>query len=183
MIKRFVPIVLAVTLAFNSTVVYAQEQDVGAVITPLKKDQPAPYTGTLLSPKAAANITVQLGSVPEKIKIETDRVKAECDVNCSFKLNELKINNDADVKVLKASIESKDKQIQVLNEQLSKTSSSPNYFLYAASFVGGVVVTVLSVFAVSSVRNLHCCSIFTLCTGVTWLNQRTIIKLNQRGIG
>lgn len=128
------------------------ELDVGAAISPMRKGQTAPFTGVLLSPKAVTTIIVEQNSVPEKIQIEVDKTRKEEQVKCDFKVIEITAPLITDKKILEASQEANKKQINLLTEELKKSEDSrPNVVLWTGlGFVGGIAVTVLTVFAVSA---------------------------------
>jgi len=160
-VKKFITLVTFLTFFFSAIpgrcegltvpAVPSAEPDPGAVTTPMKKGEPAPYTGVLLSPKAVASIIVQLNSSKDQVKIEVDKAKAEAAAQSQFKLVELQATTDAEKKILSASIVAKEKEIAALNEEIRKqSSSSSNPMLWAAGgFAGGAVFTVLTVFALS----------------------------------
>ena len=162
--KRFLSFVLCFTLVFGTvSQAWAQETklpnihpgpgepDVGAAISPMKKGDRAPFTGVLLSPKAVATIVAQLDSLQEQIKIEVDRVTAENKARCDFNLAEQQTTCIADKKVLQAQLDARQKDIAVLDDQLKKEQASrANVPLWTGlGFAGGVVVSVLTVFAES----------------------------------
>lgn len=131
------------------------EVDVGAALSPMKKGQIAPFTGVLLSPKATATIVAQLNSLQEQINIEVEHARAEERARCDFRVSEQETTCTADKKVLQAQVESRDKQLQILNEQLKKEQESrPNTTLWVGLGVGGgfllgVALSALSVYAVN----------------------------------
>jgi hypothetical protein len=130
---------------------FPAEPDLGAAISPIKKGYPAPFTGVLLSPKAIATIIAELNSINGRIKIETDRVRGECLANCDFKVNEVKIKAEADAKIGAAHLKFATDENLVLQARLKKVEESrPNLMLWTGGgVVGGVALTILTVFAVS----------------------------------
>jgi len=164
MFKKFLPIFLCIALTSATFPALADgmsipdppkpvpgEIDVGAAISPMKKGQVAPFTGVLLSPKAVAAVIVELNSINDRIKIEVDKTKAEAKAQCDFKVAEIKTTTDADKKILQAQVDEKQKEITVAQDQLKKMEDSkPNVMLWTSlGFVGGVVMTVVTVYAVS----------------------------------
>jgi len=129
----------------------ANESDPGNVISPMKKGQSAPYTGVLLSPQAVATIIAELGSIDEKVKIETDKAVGKCVAESEFNFKEAQSKHLADKKVLQASIDEKMKRIQVLQDEIKKKEAErTNPYLWTGlGFTGGVAVTVLAAFAIS----------------------------------
>jgi hypothetical protein len=131
------------------------EIDVGPAISPMKKGQVAPFTGILLSPKAAATIIAQLNSMQMQINIEVDKARGEERAKCDYNINEEKAWCAADRKILQARINDQDRQMAIVNEALKESEKSrPNTTLWVGlgtglGFVGGVAMTVLTVWAVN----------------------------------
>lgn len=130
------------------------ETDVGEALSPMKKGQKAPFTGVLLSPRAAAKITVELQNIDEKIKLAVDRIQAEDAIRCEAKVNETQIHADADKKVLQARLDASLKDNNVLIKRIEKEEKDrPNVWLWATGgAVGGVVTTVLIIVAVDAAK-------------------------------
>ncbi len=130
------------------------EPDVGAAISPMKKGQIAPFTGVLLSPKATATIIAQLNSMQEQIKIEVDHAKAESKARCEFQIAETKTHLEADKNVLQAKVDSRDKQINILNGVIKQQEENrPNTQLWVGVGAGvglvlGVGLSALTVYAI-----------------------------------
>jgi hypothetical protein len=117
----------------------------------MKKGQVAPYTGILLSPRATATIITQLNSIDDAVKIEVAKAKAESKAQCDFALDEQKNRLETDKKVIQADADEKAKRIKILETKLSESEASrPNVIVWTGvGFVGGVVVTVLTTYALS----------------------------------
>jgi hypothetical protein len=131
------------------------EKDLGAVISPMKKGDKAPFTGILLSPKAVATVIAQLHAANDQIKIEVDRARGEDKAQCDFKLFEAKAKSDADQKVLQAQIDAKQKELNAAEEQLKKAQSSNSWMpVYVGlGAAGGIGLTLLTVYTVSKVTS------------------------------
>ncbi len=131
------------------------EANIGAAISPMSKGNRAPFTGLLLSPLAVATIISELSSYQEMLEIELGRVKAEYEADVKFRLNRLKIEHEADVSVLNVQIESANKRIIDLGDLLQKEiDNRPNVFLWTSlGILGGIGITLLTMFAVSQVSN------------------------------
>ena len=133
----------------------AGEVEMGAVIAPMKKGQAAPFTGVLLSPRASASLTVQINSINEQIKIEVERARNEANAQCEFKTSELKVVADADRRVSTAMLDSRDKDIKILQDNIKQhekdEDNSP--FWYVVSGVGGLLAGVGLAVAASAANN------------------------------
>ncbi len=148
MLSTTVP-VFAETPELPTPALVAGETDVGEAISPMRKGQLAPFTGVLLSPRAAARITVDLQNIDETIKIAVERMKAEDNARCDAKVADEKIKSDADSKVFQAQLEAANKQNAILSQRLDKEEKDrPNMVFWTVLGAGGgVVVTVLVVLA------------------------------------
>jgi hypothetical protein len=126
------------------------EVDVGAAISPMKKGQVAPFTGILLSPKAAATVIAELNNFEARVKVEVDHAVAVNQAQCDFKLSEQKTTADADKKVLNAQLEERNKRIDILNGIIKKQEEDrPNVMLWTGLGVaGGVIITLGTVLVV-----------------------------------
>lgn len=134
------------------------EKDVGAAISPLKKGQLAPFTGVELSPLAVATVITELNSIADKVKIETDRSRAEEQAKCDFRVSEAQAKATADAKVAQAQLTDTKNQVNILTDQVAKLEKDkPNmpFWMGLAGLGGllvGVGVSVLTVFAVGAVK-------------------------------
>lgn len=139
----------------TSRAIAQDEPDVGAVISPLRKGQAAPYTGTLFSPRAAASIITQIDSQRKQIIIEIEHARGDEKAKCAFQLSETTTRNDADKKVSLAKLEEQNKRITILSDQLKqeeKNRSNTSLWVglgVGGGFVVGAGLTVLTVYAVN----------------------------------
>jgi len=129
-----------------------------AAISPLKKGQSAPFAGVLLTPKAVATIITELGTIKEKIAIEVESASKTIEAKKNFELSESKTNCNSDKKIIQAVVDEKLSRIKILEDEFKKSEdalkqsqdATPSRALWmSVGFVGGVVVTVITVFAVS----------------------------------
>jgi len=127
------------------------ELDVGPAISPMRWGQKAPFTGVLLSPVAVATVIAELNSVNARIDLEVTRERERQLVERNFYIEQVTIVADADNRILQAQVDSRVKEIDILNERLEKaeTSTSNTALWLGGGFVGGVLITVLTTFAVS----------------------------------
>jgi hypothetical protein len=131
------------------------EPDIGAVISPLRKGQIAPYTGTLFSPRAAGSIIAQIDAQKQQIVIEVQHAREVEQANCTFKLSEATTHYNADKKISDAKLEERNKRIVILSEQLKQEENNrTNTSLWVGlgaggGFIAGVGITVLTIYAVN----------------------------------
>lgn len=128
------------------------EPDVGNAISPMKKDDRAPFTGVLLSPRAIATILSQFRNQKDQTKIEVDHAVSVERAQQEYKISEMKTSSETEKKILEAQLAARKKEISVLDERLKKEESSrANVPLWTGIGVGGgIALTVLTVFAISS---------------------------------
>lgn len=157
--KRFIALLVAVVLFFTSSVSYADSElnlpDVPkAVLTPMEKDDKAPYQGVLLSADAIANIIADYKAFDEKLRIELERVQGEADAQKRFELGNLKAICDADKKILQTQIDkdARDKKM-LIDRQKKLEKASKNVLLFTLLGAGaGVLVAGLGFYGVSQLR-------------------------------
>jgi hypothetical protein len=120
------------------------------VVTPLNKSQPAPYTGVLLSPEAVAQVVTDKDAATVNLNLAVQHQSALDGAQLKFETDRLTTTCTADKKILQAQVDDNMRQINILNEQLKKQSSGPGAGVWiGVGTVGGVVLTVLTVFAVN----------------------------------
>ncbi len=133
------------------------EQDVGAAISPMKKNQWAPFTGVLLSPTALATVIVELQSIEDKVKIETNKVRAEevakCDHRVALATNKLTAERD----IALTQVEARNKEISILNGIIKQQEDDrPNLPLWVGlgtgiGVLGGIGFTLLTVYVTNQI--------------------------------
>jgi hypothetical protein len=130
------------------------ENDVGEAVSPMKKGQKAPFTGVLLSPRAAAKITVEMNNIDEKIDLAVKRTSEEDAARCTAKINEANINSDADKKILQARLDASLKNNDTLINRINKEEKNrPNVWFWAsAGAASGVLTTILIVVSVNAAK-------------------------------
>lgn len=128
------------------------EVDVGAAISPMRRGQIAPFTGVHLSPVALATVLTELKSVDERITIEVKKARGEEEAQCTFKVSEVKTTLTADNKIVKASLEERERRLKILEERLEESEEDrPDILFWGALGFGlGAGATILTAFAVSS---------------------------------
>lgn len=150
----------------NTNVVFAEELtklpkietpygeiDPGEAISPMKRDQRAPFTGVLLSPKATAKIIIDLSSLDERVKLEVKHAVETQSVICLREKNEITIKAEADKNILNASVQEKLRTIRMYEEQLKKEANKtdPGTLVGIGAAVGAVLTT-LTALAISQIK-------------------------------
>jgi len=161
MLKKLIAIVLTATVLCTSTSASAQksstispEADQTARISPLRKGNPAPFTGVLFSPKATATVIAELESFDEKMKIEVDKAVRDVISKKQFELNESESRCITSKTILQAEIDTKSARIKRLSKDVADAQSAaanpPSRVLWAGlGVIVGAVTTVLITFAVN----------------------------------
>lgn len=123
----------------------------GPIITPLRKDQKAPYDGVLLNPTAVASVIATIQSIPDTIAVEVKKEVNEEKAHSKLALDNLHADLKYEKETSKIRIDSLNGQVDTLTKQIKKVESEkPNLPIWiGAGFIGGIVVTVLTVFAVN----------------------------------
>lgn len=139
--KQLLSIILVILFAFP---VWAQQ----GVITEIQKGSPAPFTGVLMDPAAAAKVLTDQKYTAEECRIEMDR-----------ELELLRAKLELDLKITNAKLAGSQERLaqilQIKNEEIGRLQQlaldRPNdYTLWwlTGGVVGGIVLTV-SIFVVA----------------------------------
>ena len=131
--------------------VAAASQDTSQpAVAPVKKGQPVPFDGTLLSPEAVATVIADKQASEETAKAETTRVQSEERAKCKFTVDEAKATSDAHLAVANANLEAEKKKEDALNVALKKEiASRPNPVFWAVlGTAAGATAATLIVMAV-----------------------------------
>lgn len=120
------------------------------VISPLNRGQPSPFTGVLFSPEAVAQVIAASDTAKAAAALAVQH-QAELDAaQQKYALDSAGTTCTADKSVLQAQLTDQQKQNQILTNQLKSASSGPGAPVWIGiGFAGGVVVTVLTAFAIS----------------------------------
>jgi hypothetical protein len=120
-------------------------------MTPLNKGTPAPYAGVLLSPPAIASIIADKEAVPETIKIETDKARAEEQAASQFKVSEVEDKAKTDKAILQTQVNDMLKQNNVWQEKAITCENKKDLTVLwlGLGAIGGVATTIASFIIVS----------------------------------
>lgn len=129
----------------------ASEPDVGTALSPIRKSQPAPFTGVLVSPGGVASLIAELSSIKTLVKIEVDKARADEQARAQFQVNEVTTHADADKQIAQAQLDARSKEITLLTDQLKKAEENKsNTPLWTGiGFGAGIVITVLTVVVIN----------------------------------
>lgn len=152
--KRLVSSLLVASMLVASAPAWADETTTTSpspppVVTPISKGQIAPYTGVLMSPEAVATIVAERESAKAAIQLAVQRQVDLDEAKLKFEIDRVTSTCTADKKILQAQIDDGHRKINILNEQLKKTTDGPSPLGWVGIGAGtGVVVTLLTVFVV-----------------------------------
>lgn len=90
------------------------EKPVGAAVSPMRKDQRAPFTGVLFSPAAVATIIAFYQTAPQNTQIEVDRAVGQCRARAEKDASDVAASAEYE----RAAREARLKTLQAENEQL-----------------------------------------------------------------
>ena len=122
-------------------------------IVTLKKNDPAPFAGTLFSTAAAARIAIDL-----------ENSRAACDLRIGEAVEKQKAYDKFQLDLKQASLDSclekytvvvdlKQQQIDELSEQLRKNTGPQPAWWFAGGILGGITVSLLTAYAYSHIAN------------------------------
>lgn len=128
------------------------ESDPGAVISPLRKGDKAPFTGVELSPRAAASIMTDMNTFVDRLRIETDKVRQEDAAQRDYQLQQQRNASDADKKVMQAQLAARQKELDVATARLKESESraTPTFWTCLGA-AGGIGFTLLTIWTVTRV--------------------------------
>lgn len=140
MVRTFVGRAVVVVSLLSTSSVYAEQP----IVTPLKKGDPAPFSGVLLTPEAVAKIVAESESCDKRVKAEADHAREVQKAIDEKTLADAKADAERDRKVFQAGIQSRDGQIKDLTTALSKSEQARSYtWLYAGGgALAGIVLTI-----------------------------------------
>lgn len=120
-------------------------------ISPMRKNDLAPFSGILFSSKATASVLADIETSDEKIKIEVEKAKRDVTAKMQFQIDEINSKCTTDKNVLDAKVTSRDKRIKELEIIINNTPSSfGSKAVWATAGAGiGIAMTLLVTFAVN----------------------------------
>ena len=119
----------------------AQEPDPGKVLMPLKRGSVAPFSGTLASPAAVADIIAQLKSIDERMRVESEHARKNQEIKDNYVIENLKAEKERLEKQKELMVNSRDEQIKILTQELSKAKDPNSQLWFGLGLFGGVVLT------------------------------------------
>ena len=133
---------LFLAFCFFSSTVYAEE---AAMIT-VNEGQKAPFSGTLLNSKAAAEIILKLNSSEENFKLRLDKELKIKEEICNHKIGKLKLSQNFEIDIYKSQVDFLKNQVNLSVKQLKKNDFSSELW-----FAGGFITGALLVLGISYV--------------------------------
>ena len=141
MLSRFI---IATLCSVFLTTAQANDQ-----IVTLKKNDPAPFAGTLFSTSAAARIAIELENKDVVCGLKISEAVEKQEAFDKFHLDLKQASLDSCTEKYTVVVGLKQQQLNDLTEQLKKNTGPQPAWWFAGGIVGGVAVTVLSAWALS----------------------------------
>ena len=145
MLSRFIIIVMCST--FLSTA-HANDQ-----IVTLKKNDPAPFAGTLFSTSASARIAIELENKDSVCDLKIGEAVEKQKAFDKFQFDLKQASVDACVEKYTVVVDLKQQQLNDLTEQLKKNTGPQPAWWFAGGVVGGIVVSLATAYAYSHVAH------------------------------
>ena len=118
--------------------------------TTLKKDQKAPFAGTLLDTKAIAGILAQTKKLKEELKLKLTQQKEKFKIEHDFKYNLLRADFSSLEKRTNELIILKDGELVRLQKLVLKRPGRHSHWFFAAGVVVGVGVAIAITYVVTN---------------------------------
>jgi len=133
---KILPLILCFLMTFQATVFAA-----GKSVT-LKKDQKAPFPGTLLDSKAIAEILAKTKKLKNELKLKLTQQKEKLKIEHDFKYNLLKVDFSSLQKRSGDIIKLKNEELSRLQKHAFKRPGRHSHWFFAAGVVVGVGLTI-----------------------------------------
>jgi len=155
--KKLIACIMIASLSLPS-LAHAADAVTDAVISPLKKSQPAPFSGVLFNPRAAASVATEISTLSDRINLEVKKAVTETAAKKDFILNESTAQCTADKKTMQATSSASTDKIKLLEKDVKASrkavkdaeDAAPSRTLWMSlGGVGGVLVTIAIVFGVN----------------------------------
>jgi hypothetical protein len=117
----------------------------------LRRGELAPFSGTLLSPGAAARLTAKLELADDRTAAEVKRAVDEKSAEYDLQLRQRAIELEAEKKKREVQVRLRDDHISDLNEQLAKEKDDMIWLWVGGGALGGALITILGVVAAGQV--------------------------------
>lgn len=124
------------------------EADAGVALATVCRGAPAPFSGTLISPAAAAKLIAELESCPAKCDEAARHARQQCEDTCAYDLKVLQAQLKAEQDKRAAQVLSRDKQVEALSKQLAAERDTPVWLWVSGGALGGALLTVGAVLLV-----------------------------------
>lgn len=129
------------------------ETSVGAAVSPMRKEQKAPFTGVLFSPVAVATLISTFDLWPQRVKIEVERAMQVCTAESEKKLADQTATSEYNNSVNIARIVSLNADNARLESDLrSKESAWSSGTWFGLGVLGGVAFTITTVYVVNKTQ-------------------------------
>jgi hypothetical protein len=133
-----------------------------ALIAPVKKGLVVPFSGVLLTPAAAAKLVADYEVFEDRVRLEVDKAVSISQARLTFEMKEQEARCNSIKTVQIAQIDSKDKQIAFLENEIkdkdkeisSLKEDTPNRTVwFGMGFASAMIFTIATAYAIGQVAN------------------------------
>ena len=157
--KKVISLICVFSFLFYVTPAYGSEPTSGGteldlelkngIVTQIKKGDPAPFSGILLSTTAAAKLYGELRFFEEDCKLTLDKSLEIQRIKYDTEVSALKLKLDVEIERTEKLLEIKDRRIEFLEKNWKPTPwYESGEFWVAVGVVSGVLLTVGSAYAI-----------------------------------
>lgn len=155
--KKSISILLiASLLAPHAALAQNNSQTSDPVVHPMDTGDKAPFDGVLFNPTAVATVNVKYKTAEQETQIAVEKAVADCNAVKVREVNDLsatcgreKTEIDAKYSTCKGTLSEKEKENTALKKQIEESPRRDVWF--GIGFSGGILFTLLTVFAVGQV--------------------------------
>jgi hypothetical protein len=146
--KQTLILILVVLFTFPAHI-FAQETP---KVTDVQKGQPAPFTGTLLNPPAAAQIIAVKENTKAECKLQYDYIKQREKTKCDLLLGNANTSLTAANKKYETILQIKDDEIQRLQDITLEKPNDNSTWWYTGGILTGILVSIGVFYAVVEIQ-------------------------------
>tara|TARA_R110002074_G_scaffold276617_1_gene448036 strand:- start:10 stop:483 length:474 start_codon:yes stop_codon:yes gene_type:complete len=150
--KTMASFAICFTLIF-SPVAFSQDNSESDLVVTLSEGQPAPFSGTLFSTGAAANLLTQLELSNESCQIKIDREVGVKSAQMQLEIDTLSASLLACNQKYTDIIVIKNDHIEFLDNQIAKRSSPKNELWLATGIILGLALGMTSAWSYGQIAN------------------------------
>lgn len=129
-------------------VAFANAQD----FTQVQKGQPAPFSGTLLTPESVATIITKHDSDVAMCLAESDHKLQQQEIKCELQVQKTEYDFSSYKMTSESLMQEKDKELDKAYEIIKKQSKSQTPLWIGVGFVGGIATSIGMIYAYEEIK-------------------------------